>query len=81
MVSRTSIATGLNRRQVTQLLAIEAEAPVRQRSHTAELFAHWTTSRTFRDRHGAPKVLPRQGEGVTFGPADVPRPGGGWWMR
>jgi hypothetical protein len=66
IVSRISTATGLTRRQVTPLLANEAAPPVRQRSLAAELFAHWTTSRTFRDRRGGPKVLPRQGKGVTF---------------
>jgi hypothetical protein len=68
IVSRISTATGINRRQVTQLLEREAqaEAPVRQRSLATEVFAHWTTARAFRDRRGAPRVLPRQGPSPSF---------------
>jgi hypothetical protein len=66
IVSRISTATGLNRRQVTQLLEREPQPPARQRSIAAEVFAHWTTARAFRDRRGAPRVLPRQGPGRTF---------------
>jgi hypothetical protein len=66
VVSRISTATGLNRRQVTQLLERQTQAPPRQRSLANEVFAHWTTSRAFRDRHGKPRVLPRQGPGKTF---------------
>ena len=65
IVSRISTATGLTRRQVTQLLEQEPQPAARQRSLATEVFAHWTTSRAFRDRRGAPRVLPRQGEGRT----------------
>jgi hypothetical protein len=66
IVSRISTATGLTRRQVTQLLDTEPQPVARQRSLAAEVFAHWTTSRAFRDRRGVPRVLPRQGAGKTF---------------
>jgi len=66
IVSRISTATGLTRRQVTQLLEHEPQPAARQRSLAAEVFAHWTTSRAFRDRRGVPRVLPRQGAGRTF---------------
>jgi hypothetical protein len=68
IVSRISTATGINRRQVTQLLEREAQAqpPARQRSLAAEVFAHWTTARVFRDRRGLPRVLPRQGPSPSF---------------
>ncbi|MGE5115420.1 MAG: DUF6502 family protein [Betaproteobacteria bacterium] len=66
-VSRIATATGINRREVTRLLA---EAPraaaARSRSIAAEVFAHWTTARGFRDRRGAPRELPRQGAGASF---------------
>ena len=66
IVSRISTATGLTRRQVTQLLEHEPQPAARQRSLATEVFAHWTTSRAFRDRRGVPRVLPRQGPGRTF---------------
>jgi len=66
-VSRIATATGINRREVTRLLAEEtARAPRRTRSLAAEVFAHWSTARAFRDRRGAPRVLPRQGSGASF---------------
>jgi hypothetical protein len=66
IVSRISTATGINRREVTRLLARRRSAPARPRSLAAEVFAHWTTARAYRDRQGAPRVLPRQGEGASF---------------
>lgn len=68
-VSRISTATGINRREVTRLLAAEqrpAAVRHRPRSVAAEVFAHWTTAREFRDRRGAPRTLPRQGPGASF---------------
>ena len=66
-VSRIATATGINRREVTRLLA---EAPraasARTRSVAAEVFAHWTTARGWRDRRGAPRELPRQGAKASF---------------
>ena len=68
-VSRISTATGINRREVTRLLAAEPR-PVtvrpRSRSVATEVFAHWTTAHEFRDRRGAPRALPRQGPGASF---------------
>ncbi len=65
-MSRISNATGLSRREVKRLTVNEPRATRRQRSLAEELFAHWTTAREFRDRRGAPRVLPRQGAGATF---------------
>ena len=66
-VSRISTATGLNRREVTRLLAAQPRAAaVRSRSIAAEVFAHWTTASAFRSRRGMPRVLPRQGPGASF---------------
>ena len=66
MVSRISTATGINRREVTRLCESEPRATPRPRSLVTEVFAHWTTAREYRDRRGAPRVLPRQGKGVSF---------------
>jgi hypothetical protein len=66
MVSRISTATGINRREVTRLCESEPRAIARPRSVVTELFAHWTTARAYRDRRGVPRVLPRQGQGVSF---------------
>jgi hypothetical protein len=68
-VSRISTATGINRREITRLLAAElrpATTQSRTRSVAAEVFAHWTTAREFRDRRGAPRALPRQEPGASF---------------
>ena len=66
-VSRIATATGINRREVTRLLdAAPGAAVARPRSIASEVFAHWTTARSFRDRRGAPRVLPRQGKGASF---------------
>ena len=66
-VSRIATATGINRREVKRLLeAAPRTAAARPRSIAAEVFAHWTTARGFRDRRGAPRVLPRQGKGASF---------------
>jgi hypothetical protein len=66
-VSRISTATGINRREVTRLLAAKPRAAAtRSRSIAAEVFAHWTTASGFRDKRGAPRVLPRQGPGASF---------------
>ena len=66
MVSRISTATGINRREVTRLCESEPSEAARPRSLAAEVFAHWTTAREYRDRHGAPRVLPRQGKVPSF---------------
>ena len=65
-VSRISTATGINRREVTRLLAAAPRGASRPRSIAAEVFAHWTTAAEFRDRRGAPRVLPRHGPGASF---------------
>ena len=66
-VSRIATATGINRREVTRLLeAAPAAAAARPRSVASEVFAHWTTARRFRERRGAPRVLPRVGQGASF---------------
>jgi len=69
-VSRISTATGINRREVTRLIQVlregrVGEAPAR-RSLASEVFAHWLTAARYRDRRGAPRVLPRHGKAPSF---------------
>lgn len=67
-VSRISAATGLNRREVTRLLAAPAQgAPApRTRSTVNELFAHWTTDAQYLDAKRRPRTLPRLGPAPSF---------------
>jgi Family of unknown function (DUF6502) len=69
--SRVSAATGLNRREVNRLLALQAadessgnSAP--PRSPAAMVFAHWRSTAAYRTRAGAPRVLPRTGPAPSF---------------
>jgi Family of unknown function (DUF6502) len=67
--SRVSAATGLNRREVNRLLALQAKAgnaPSPPRSPAAMVFAHWRSSVAYRTRAGAPRVLPRTGPAPSF---------------
>jgi hypothetical protein len=69
-VSRISTATGINRREVARLLAVIRDAQAAQqlprRSVASELFAHWMSDGRYRDRHGEPRVLKRQGRAPSF---------------
>lgn len=69
-VSRLSTATGINRREVSRLLALLGDAQAAQRlprrSLAGELFAHWVSDARYRDRRGAPRVLRRQGRAPSF---------------
>lgn len=64
-VSRIATSTGLNRREVTRLTQ-PAPAPAPRRPVAAELFARWSNDAAYRDRRGAPRVLPRQGDAPSF---------------
>jgi hypothetical protein len=66
-VSRVSVATGLNRREVTRLTQKHRDdGAATARSYPSELFAHWTTQPAYRDVHGQPRVLPRLGAAPSF---------------
>ena len=65
VVSRIATATGLSRREVTRLTQMRSPLPQR-RPVAAELFAHWAHDPAYKDRHGRPRVLPRQGEALSF---------------
>lgn len=64
-VSRIATATGLNRREVTRLTQ-QADPPPARRPVAAELFARWVSDASYRDRHGRPRELPRQGNAPSF---------------
>jgi hypothetical protein len=67
--SRVSAATGLNRREVNRLLALQTQSaaqPARPLSPAAAVFAHWRASPVYRTRAGAPRVLPRTGAAPSF---------------
>jgi hypothetical protein len=69
--SRVSVATGLNRREVSRLLAPQPapQAEATPRSPAAMAFAHWRSSAAYRTRGtraGAPRVLPRTGPAPSF---------------
>jgi Family of unknown function (DUF6502) len=70
--SRVSAATGLNRREVNRLLALQSDAaaktplPSLPRSPAAMVFAHWRATPAYRTRTGAPRVLPRTGAPPSF---------------
>ncbi|MEI6214230.1 MAG: DUF6502 family protein [Desulfuromonadales bacterium] len=65
-VSRISTATGLNRREVTRLIA--ADVPVRTTKPplATEIFARWTTEQDYLDKDGLPSALKRQGPSPSF---------------
>ena len=65
VVSRIATATGLSRREVTRLTQMRSPLPQR-RPVAAELFAHWAHDPAYQDRRGRPRVLPRQGEALSF---------------
>jgi hypothetical protein len=70
--SRVSAATGMNRREVNRLLALQSDAAARAapaappRSPAAMVFAHWRSSAAYRTRAGAPRALPRTGPAPSF---------------
>lgn len=59
--TRLSLLTGLNRKEIRRLTeeAAQAIAPEGVTSFAAAVHAVWLSQRRFRDRSGAPRVLPR----------------------
>jgi hypothetical protein len=71
-VSRISTTTGINRREVTRLVA-QQQAPqaatsagARGRSLASEVFTHWRTQPRYRGDDGEPRPLPRLGAEPSF---------------
>ena len=65
-VSRVSTATGINRREVTRLVNIEAPERKTKPPIAAEIFARWKTDTAWRDHDGKPSILNRQGVAPSF---------------
>jgi len=59
MVSRISVATGLNRREVTRLTQHRRSAREVRNPPAAEVFARWQTDPACCDADGLPRPLPR----------------------
>lgn len=59
MVSRISVATGLNRREVTRLTQRRRNAREVRHLPAAEVFTRWQTDPAYCDGHGVPRPLPR----------------------
>lgn len=64
-VSRVSVATGLNRREVTRLLDAGAAPRPTRRWPAGEVFTRWLSDAQYRSR-GKPRKLPRQGDAPSF---------------
>jgi len=69
-VSRISTTTGINRREVTRLVAQQqapqSAAAARARSLPSEVFAHWRTQPPYRGPDGEARPLPRLGAAPSF---------------
>ena len=69
LVSRISIVTGLNRREVSRLTQAGSEgAPMRpvRRSPATQVFTHWAAEPSLKTANGKPMPLPRQGPAPSF---------------
>jgi Family of unknown function (DUF6502) len=64
LVSKVSTATGLNRREVTRLLSVDAPAPAK-RWLAGELFTKWLSDPLYK-QDNKPLVLARQGPAPSF---------------
>jgi hypothetical protein len=62
--TQLSLLTGLNRKEIRRLTdeSVRSVAPEGVTSFAAAVHATWLTRRRFRDRNGAPRVLPRQAQ-------------------
>ena len=65
-VSRVSIATGLNRREVTRLTEARPNAATQRRSPATMVFTRWRGDRSLHNKRGQPLPLPRQGPAPSF---------------
>jgi hypothetical protein len=69
-VSRVSILTGISRKEIVrvrELLAEESTPPTNKTTDATRLLSGWHQDPQFVDEWGAPKLLPVDGEGATFG--------------
>jgi hypothetical protein len=68
-ISRVSVITGLNRKEVkrvSELTAPDDQASSERYNRAARVIAGWRRDQMFRDAKGKPADLPLSGEGATF---------------
>ena len=65
-ISRVSMATGLNRREVTRLSEARPTVASTRRSPATEVFTRWRGDKAWHTRRGKPLALPRQGPAPSF---------------
>ena len=68
-VSRISVITGLNRKDVTRLKQINIDQdqdPSSGFNRAGRVISGWVRDRTYNDKDGSPAVLPLEGEGQSF---------------
>lgn len=68
-VSRISTLTGLTRKEVTRLQALETksrEANTERYNRAARVIGGWVRDKTYHDKKGRPADLPLEGEGRSF---------------
>ncbi len=65
-VSQVSLATGINRREVTRITEALAPRAVQRSAPATEVFLRWVSSRKLRDADGQPRPLPRTGRAPSF---------------
>jgi Family of unknown function (DUF6502) len=65
-ISRVSMATGLNRREVTRLTEARPRAATLRRSPATAVFTRWHGDRSLHNKRGQPLPLPRQGAAPSF---------------
>lgn len=68
-VSRTSVITGLTRKEVTRIRQLprpEDQTVNEQYNRAARVISAWLREREFTTEHGDPAVLPVEGNGATF---------------
>ena len=65
-VSQVSVATGLNRREVTRITAELQPLAVQRPAPATQVFLRWVSSRRLRGADGRPRALPRSGKAPSF---------------
>ena len=65
-VSRISTTTGINRREVTRLIKLEAPELTTKQPLASEILARWTTDPAYRNRNGVLSALTRLGSAPSF---------------
>lgn len=65
-VSQVSLATGINRREVTRITEALQPRSVQRPAPATQVFLRWAASKKLRGRDGQPRPLPRTGKAPSF---------------